>query len=103
MQTWWVYMVRCTDGSLYTGITMDVKKRFREHQDGGNRGAKYLRGRGPLLLVFRRKIGEKGLALKVEMQIKKLKKDKKETLVRDQTLIRSLIRDITHQEKNNNT
>ena len=87
-------MVRCNDGSLYTGIAIDVVQRFREHQGNGKRGAKYLRGRGPLLLVFKKKIGKKGLALKVEMQIKKLKKVQKEALLTNPARVRSMVREI---------
>lgn len=91
MQMWWVYLVRCGDGSLYTGITVDVERRFREHTGTGKRGAKYLRGRGPLLLAFKKKIGEKGLALKVERRIKKLGKSKKEALLNSTSMIQGII------------
>ncbi|MBA3027371.1 MAG: GIY-YIG nuclease family protein [Desulfobacteraceae bacterium] len=94
MKTWWVYMVRCRDGSLYTGIAVDVAKRFREHQEQGKRGSKYLRGRGPLILVFKKKLGEKSLALKVEMQIKRLKKEKKESLLIQGAMIQDMIHGI---------
>jgi putative endonuclease len=83
MKIWWVYLVRCKDGSLYTGIAVDVAKRFSEHQEGGKRCAKYLRGRGPLALVFQQKIGDKSLALKVERRIKRMDKPQKEALVAD--------------------
>ena len=91
MKTWWVYMVRCKDDSLYTGIAMDVAKRFRDHQEGGKRGAKYLRGRGPLFLVFTKEIGQKGVALKVEMQIKRMKKMRKEALLKNKSIILGII------------
>lgn len=81
MKRWWVYLIRCKDGSLYTGIAMDVTRRFSEHQAGGKRCAKYLRGRGPLALVFQKKIGDKSLALKVERRIKHMDKPRKEALV----------------------
>ena len=80
---WHLYVIRCRDGSLYTGITTDVARRFAEHQ--GNVGAKYLRGRGPLLLVFQEKIGSRSLAVRVEAKVKKLTKAKKEELIRDKT------------------
>lgn len=80
MDNWYLYLVRCGDGSLYTGITIDVERRFKAHQD--NTGAKYLRGRGPLVLVFKEKIGDKRLAFKVEHAIKRWPKSKKEALVR---------------------
>lgn len=81
MSEWYLYMVRCRDGSLYTGITTDVVRRFAEHQGKGNTGAKYLRGRDPLILVFQKKLGSKSLATIVESRVKKLPKAKKEELV----------------------
>jgi putative endonuclease len=82
-------MIRCADGSLYTGIATDVDRRFREHRRGGDRAAKYLRGRSPVSLVFSRKIGEKGQALKVEARIKKSAKRMKEALIADPSRIDS--------------
>jgi len=76
-----LYLVRCQDGSLYTGITTDVSRRFAEHQGSGDAGAKYLRGRGPLALVFQKKLGSRSLALAVESKVKKLPKTRKEELV----------------------
>lgn len=90
MPDWYIYLVRCCDGSLYTGITTDVEHRFSEHASGA--GAKYLRGRGPLELVFQKKLGSRSLALGVETRIKKLPKIRKEELVRDNTRIDEMIR-----------
>jgi putative endonuclease len=75
---WYVYMVRCRDGKLYTGIATDIDRRLTEHLSG--KGAKYLRGRGPLRLAFKQKIGRRSLALKMERLIKKLPKSEKERL-----------------------
>ncbi|MBI5365275.1 MAG: GIY-YIG nuclease family protein [Planctomycetes bacterium] len=80
MTRWSVYLVRTAAGELYTGVATDVARRFAEHAAG--RGAKYLRGRGPLALVYRRGIGEQGLALRVERRIKRLERAEKERLVR---------------------
>ncbi len=80
MDEWDLYLVRCGDGSLYTGITTDVARRFKAHQD--NAGAKYLKGRGPLMLVFKERIGGKRLAFQVERAVKRWPKFKKEQLVR---------------------
>jgi putative endonuclease len=82
VQGWYVYMVRCRDGSLYTGITTDVARRFTEHRKNSGTGAKYLRGRGPLLLVFQQKIGSRSLALSVENRVKKLSRVRKENLIK---------------------
>lgn len=91
MPDWYVYMVRCRDGSLYTGIATDVERRFAEHQD--NRGAKYLRGRGPLALVFKQRIGQRGQALKVEQNIKRLPRHVKERLIQTGTGLEELLAD----------
>ncbi len=76
---WYLYLVRCRDGSLYTGITTDVDRRFKAHQEKA--GAKYLKGRGPLRLVFQERIGAKHLAFQVEHAVKRWPKSKKEQLV----------------------
>ena len=76
---WWVYILRCGDGTLYTGIATDVERRFREHADG--RGAKYTRGRGPLTLVYREAQSDKGAALRREAAIKRLPRAEKLALI----------------------
>ena len=82
-------MVRCRDGSLYTGIATDVENRLADHR--ANKGAKYLRGRGPLKLVFKKRIGEKGRALKIEQQVKNLPRHKKEAIVKTGAGIEELL------------
>lgn len=72
---WYVYMLRCGDGSLYTGITDDVEKRLAAHRAG--RGAKYTRGRGPLELVYQEEQPDKSAALRREYAIKRLPRKKK--------------------------
>ena len=72
-------MVRCRGGNLYTGIATDVERRFAEHQ--ADKGAKYLRGKGRLKLVFKKRIGTYSLTLKIERRVKRLPKHKKERLV----------------------
>ncbi|MEK7799611.1 MAG: GIY-YIG nuclease family protein, partial [Acidobacteriota bacterium] len=81
MAQWFVYIVRCGDGTLYTGIATDVRRRIAEHARHDGRGAKYLRGRGPLRIVLVRAIGARGLALRIESRIKKLPKARKEALI----------------------
>lgn len=76
---WYIYLIRCCKGSLYTGITTDVHRRFAEHQTG--RGARYLKGKGPLKLVFSMKAGTRSQALRLERKIKQLSKDKKELMI----------------------
>ena len=75
-------MIRTGSGALYTGIATDVDRRLEEHRDG-RLGAKYLRSRGPLEVVYRVELGERGLALRAETRVKRLTKTGKERLVRD--------------------
>lgn len=92
MTTWHLYLIRTKQNSLYTGITTDVSQRLAEHQAG--RGAKYLRSKGPLRLVYQTPIGDHAIASKAEHRLKKLKKAKKEQIVADspsqQTLLKLL-------------
>ena len=80
-QVWSVYVIRCADGSLYTGITTDIERRLAEHRSGEGRGARYVRSRGPLELVLEREIGDRGAALRVEHRIKRLDRAEKEGLL----------------------
>jgi putative endonuclease len=78
---WSLYLIRCSDGSLYTGVTTDVERRFREHCKGT--GAKYLRGRGPLTLEFHCRVGNRSDALRLEHLVKRLDKMQKEALLKE--------------------
>jgi putative endonuclease len=88
-------MVRCADGSLYTGITTDVERRFAEHQniDGSGKGAKALRGKHPLSLVYQTTVGNRSEALKLEYRVKQLSKTDKEALASRQSNIESIATD----------
>ena len=76
---WYLYILRCGDGTLYTGVTNDVEKRFSAHCSG--KGAKYTRGRGPLALIYREECGSCSAALKREREVKKLKREEKLALI----------------------
>lgn len=76
---WYLYIIQCGDGSLYTGITVDVSRRYRMHCSG--KGAKYTRGRGPQELVYQERCGNHSDALKRECQIKAMPRADKETLI----------------------
>ena len=78
--TWKLYILRCGDGSLYTGITTDVEKRLEAHRSG--KGAKYTRGRGPLEVVYTEDCGDHSTALKREWEIKQLSREEKENLIK---------------------
>ena len=77
--SWFVYMLRCGDGTLYTGVTDDVPRRLAVHRAG--KGAKYTRGRGPLELVYQEQVPDKSAALRREYQIKRLRRQEKEKLI----------------------
>lgn len=74
-----VYMLRCKDGSLYTGWTNDLEHRLAMHNSG--RGAKYTRGRGSLELVYSEELPDKEAALRRECAIKKLRREQKLALL----------------------
>ena len=76
---WKLYILRCGDGSLYTGITVDVESRLAQHREGT--GAKYTRGRGPLELVYVEDCESRSQALKREHQVKSLTKAEKLALI----------------------
>lgn len=82
-QTWHLYILRCRDGTLYTGITTDVEKRLEAHRSG--KGAKYTRGRAPLELVYREECGTHSAALKREVEIKRLSREQKLALIAEYT------------------
>jgi putative endonuclease len=82
MSKWFMYVVRCSDGTLYTGITKDIKKRVLEH-NYGTRGAKYTKSRRPVQLIYRRECESHSHALKEEWAFKKLRKAKKERIIKE--------------------
>lgn len=78
---WFVYIIKCADGSLYTGVATDVDRRFEEHEAGAPKGAKYTRGKGPLELVYQREVGTRSEACKEELRVKSLSKEQKLALI----------------------
>ena len=76
---WYLYILRCGDGTLYTGITTDVEARLSMHRSG--KGAKYTRGRGPLELVYREQCEDHSHALKRELAVKSMTKEEKKKLI----------------------
>lgn len=93
MAVWSIYLLRCGDGSFYTGIATDVSRRIGEHEQG-KRGAKYLRGRGPLELVYQRSVGDRSVALRIEYRLKQLPKIEKENLQQLPSRIDKLLNEI---------
>jgi putative endonuclease len=79
-KNWWVYMIRTNDGQLYTGITTDIQRRWREHSSGKG-GARYFRARKPESLCLSEQYPDRSSASKREAEIKKMPKIVKEALV----------------------
>lgn len=77
---WFVYVVRCADNSLYTGITTDVGRRINEHNTSNKIGSKYTRVKRPVILVYKEKIASRSKALKRETEIKRMSHQQKEDL-----------------------
>ncbi len=90
---WTLYMVRSADSRLYTGITTDPGRRIEEHRRGGRRGAKALRGRAPLNLVFSCSFADRSTALTAEYRVKQLSRSMKERLIAGEFTLQSLIAD----------
>jgi len=80
-KAWFVYILRCADNTLYTGITTDVDKRIQQHNGSDKKGAKYTRCRQPVRLVYQESSESRSDASKREYTIKSLKKLEKEYLV----------------------
>lgn len=76
---WQLYILRCGDGTLYTGITDDMDRRLKAHRSG--KGAKYTRGRGPLELVYQEDCTDKSAALRREIAVKRLTRQEKLALI----------------------
>lgn len=79
---WAVYMVRCADQSLYTGITIDVERRVEEHNHCNQKGAKYTRTRRPVSLVYSEACADRSSACQREAALKKLTRRQKLALIR---------------------
>lgn len=77
---WQVYILLCSDGSLYTGISTDVERRFAQHASGN--GAKYFRGRSPCQIVYLESGHDRSSASRREMTIKKMRLTEKRSLIR---------------------
>lgn len=82
----YVYILKCSDGTYYTGWTVNLENRLRVHNQGtGPQAAKYTRGRRPVELIYWEEFQDKSQALKREMAIKKMKREKKEALFRNKS------------------
>lgn len=83
---YYTYMIRCADNSIYTGITTDITRRFKEHSDGSGKGAKYTHSHQPKEIIAVFGSADRSTASKLEYRIKKLSKSQKEMIVQNQNL-----------------
>lgn len=90
-RSWYVYLIRCANGHLYTGITTDPERRLAEHRGKQGKGAKFLKGKGPLAMVWQQAVAGRSSALKAEYFIKQLSKSDKELIVNRQLPINEVI------------
>ena len=97
MKAWYLYLIRCGDGSIYTGVTTDVSRRLAEHRSG--KGARYLRGRGPLLLVRKIRVGGKSTAFRLEWRVKRISRKDKEKLIAGKIRLKDLQKPLFETKK----
>ena len=81
MKKWYVYIVRCGDGSLYTGITTDVDRRIAEHNHSNSAGARYTRARRPVVLVYQEILASRAAAARREALIKRMSSRRKYAII----------------------
>jgi putative endonuclease len=81
MTPWFLYILRCSDNSLYTGVTLNIERRLYEHNQGKSKGAKYTRTRRPVMLAYCENFTDKSAAYQREYQLKHLSKADKERLI----------------------
>ncbi len=91
MADWHLYIVRTATGALYTGISTDVGRRLAEHRAGPPLGARSLRGKGPLELVYQAPAGDRSRASRLEWRIKRWPKQRKEALIRGELKLSDVI------------
>ena len=80
-KTWYLYILECADGTLYTGITDDVPRRLEQHNSG--KGAKYTRGRGPVQLRYQEECGSRSDASKREYEVHHMTRQEKLELIKN--------------------
>lgn len=83
---WWVYLLRCADGTFYTGMTLDLTRRLAEH-NAGPRGARYTRARRPVQLLWSWRCRDRVAAMRLELRIKRLPRARKEALARGEAVL----------------
>jgi len=94
---WSLYMIRCHDDSIYTGITNDLLRRMMTHFSGGAQSAKYIKAKKPKDLIYTIALRDKSIASQLEYRVKKLPKQKKEALVRGERSLYELLPDFAFE------
>lgn len=90
-KAWWLYLISTRTGTLYCGITLDVERRLSEHRSNSAKSARFLRGKGPLVLQFSVIVGTHSEALKIECKVKRFSRAQKDRLIAgDLTLLAQL-------------
>ena len=82
-RSWFVYIVRCADHSLYTGVTTDIERRLNEHNNSRKLAAAYTRSRRPVTLMYKERVSSRSIALKREYEIKQMSSRSKKLLIKD--------------------
>jgi putative endonuclease len=91
VKPWYLYLVRCGDGTIYTGISNDVSRRLAAHRAG--KGARYMKGRSPLVLARKIRVGAKSDAGRAEWRVKRLPRGKKEKLIAGKIRLKELLKE----------
>ncbi len=91
---WTIYVLRCADGSFYTGITVDLTRRVRQHNGEIVGGARYTRGRRSVSLVWSHQVASRGAAQRIEARIKALRRADKDYLVTGQMSLATLTKPV---------
>ena len=86
---YYFYILRRADNSLYSGVSTNLEKRIKEHNSPGARGAKYIKGRQPVKLIYSEIYEDQGAALRRELEVKKWPKSKKEILIKNSKFLNS--------------
>jgi putative endonuclease len=77
---WWVYIIQTEKGTLYTGLTTDLERRFKEHTEG-KKGAKFFSTSSPVTIMYKKRFPDRSTASRYEAAVKKLKRDEKLKLI----------------------
>lgn len=89
---WFVYLIKTRLDTFYTGVTTDVERRLQEHSNNKQKGARYLRGKGPLTVVWQQMVGDKRAAMSIEYKIKQLQRSQKLSLINGTITLEELLR-----------